>query len=1461
MRKINAKLFLGLLIGTAVLTGTVFAVHHFQTPRIARALLWQARHAEEQGDAVRTARYLQRYLEFNPHDDTERSHLAQVWAGDAFAGRVRVRVQAVRLLDEVLAHNGNQPELRRLLVKVALELDERKLAHEHLNKLLPEKEVLAGTGAPGQPAGKDRGLIEGLWAQLFELEKEPARAMACCRLAIQHAPQEQDNYVRLAYLLRHQQESDPGQREENYREADRALDELVAHNETTYKAYLARWQYRREFDLLDLKGDGPGRVALVQAAEDVAKALQRAPDLLLENDPEALQVLLAAADMERLQGQAAYDSTDRPVKEREKQLREHREQAYEHLDRGLALQEKQGSRAAEGARFQLLWHKANLLLDDLRRLDEARAEPAPQVSSGLRPRARGEGRDEEKSARAEEINRTIEQVRKSRVPAAADYLQARLMLQERRWAEAATLFEHSRALLATQPDLVYQANLFLGRCYEMLEEPGQMYKAYQNAAQDNADSVPALLGMAAAQWAQGQAAQAMEKYRQVMQRKAVPPRGWIDIARLEIQLQLERDDPDWKGAEQALEAAQKLNPEAVAEVALLKADMLVARDRLQEAEDQLEKARAERPGEARLWAARSDLARRRNQPERARAILDEAQARLGSPVPVLLRLARARLLADTPGAAAGQAIAALTQGLEQLPEEEQARLLTGLADAQLRANNLAEARKLWQRVVALPRYRTDLRLKLVLFDLAQKEGDREGMDRALEEIRAVERSSGIFHRYGRALQLIWQAKQKGEPEPRQKLEEAWALLDRVLTERGAWPPVFVARAEISVLSGNRGQAVRDLQEAIKNGETSPGVIRRVAELLSQQGRDAEAQQELKRLRQSLLRHSDLGRLAATVALRQEDVARGLQLAGEAVQADTRDPKELVWLGRVHLAAHQPAEAERKFRLAAELAPGEPEPWLALVQFLAEQKRPADAGAALRQARAHLPPASSSAQTPLTLARCHESLGQFKEAQEQYEAALRAAPGQVEVVRTVAAAYLSAGRYQQAEPLLRRLAAGELGARPEDIEGARRDLAIVLASGTDYRRFQEALGLVGLKLDDRGQLARDSAQDRLDSTDARRAKARVLATQGQRQFRRRAIELFEQLDREQSLTPDDRFILALLYDAEDAWPKSREALKQLCLARTYSPQYLAQYIQGLIRQRTPTDLEEADRWLGRLAELEKQREVGPNGFASVDLRARWLEARGEGEKALELLRGHAARPDARRDAVLLVLGSLVRQQRYPEAFTLCDRLWQEGKRCPPEAVGAVSVALLRSMKPTDAQVLRVEKSLKAAIARNPRSMVLRMHLADLYDLRGRYPESEEQYRVILRRENEPNNVVALNNLAWLLALRAGDAHDAKRLIDTAINGLGRRPDLLDTRGLVHLALDQPDQAVADFKAATAEAPTPARLYHLARAHHAVRDRDSAVKALRLAKQRGLEPDALHPVEQDACRRLLEEYRLP
>src|SRR5207244_609797 len=70
---------------------------------------------------------------------------------------------------------------------------------------------------------------------------------------------------------------------------------------------------------------------------------------------------------------------------------------------------------------------------------------------------------------------------------------------------------------------------------------------------------------------------------------------------------------------------------------------------------------------------------------------------------------------------------------------------------------------------------------------------------------------------------------------------------------------------------------------------------------------------------------------------------------------------------------------------------------------------------------------------------------------------------------------------------------------------------------------------------------------------------------------------------------------------------------------------------------------------RLEAIETERKSAPGAFGSVELRARLLEATGAGEKAVTLLRAHAARAGARPEEVLLPISSLVRQKRYELAL--------------------------------------------------------------------------------------------------------------------------------------------------------------------------------------------------------------------
>jgi tetratricopeptide (TPR) repeat protein len=1449
MRKINGKLFLGFLVGLAVVAAIVFAVHQFQYQRIAQALLWQARRAEEQGQVERTARYLSRYLEFNPRDDAEKAHLALVWAGDGFVSAPRLRWRAARLLDEVLSRDGSRADLRRVLVKTALDLnfpDSLKLARGHLDKLLPWVEIRRETAGDNTPVDRERGELEAFWGQLFESENKPKEAMHCCRLAIGHAPEAHASYVRLAYLLRRYKETDPARRRKYHAEADACLEQLVLKNPSAHQSYLARWRYRRDFDLIDFRGDvpQPGRVLLADAANDVAQARQRAP--------ESCEVLLASADVDRLLGQAAYDDTRLGIAKREQTLREHRNVAYDYLQRGLKLQEGLPERLASPTlRFQLLWHKASLLLDDLKRND---GRPQGDVHAATAEQAR---------AWEEEVAADIEGVRKTQVsPAGADYLQGRLLVHERRWAEAAALFEHARTLLGSQPDLAVQVNLYLGQCYEQLEEPSQMLSAYQRVTELDPDSVQALLGQTAAEWAMQRLDNAAEHYRQLIALQRMPPKAWLDVARLEIQRQFQARQPDWKSVEQLIAAAEKVLPDTV-DVTLLRAEMYLAQKEADKADDVLQAALQKSPNEAELWAARVDLQVRREEYKQAEAVLRQAREQAGDNV--LLRLAEARYRAaslkklpgDAGKAAVRESIDSLARGADRLSEEDQGRLLGGLAAAHLQAGDEASARRLWREMAQLPRYRTDLRLRLLLFDLSLKLNDDEGVDAALAEIRTLERGDGSFSRYGQALRYLWRAeklRQAGKPrEVTAALAEARVLLDRVESQRPTWPAVHLARSQVHKLEGNPDQAIKDLREAIKNGERGPEVVRELAILLVDRGLHDEANLELQNLRESVwAADPNLGRLATLIALRRNELGKAVDYALRTFKKDSKDYKERIFLGRV-LAAKDAAQAEGHFRKAVELAPQEPGTWVALVQFLAEQRRPVEeAKKEIERARLALP----ADKAPLALAQCYDALGKSREAEEQYKAAEKANPNDVMVLRAVANHHLRTGDVKEAEPLLRKILGGEApDASAGDRDWARHGLALVLANGTDFDRFREALRLEGLQLDANGQLVIERGRE--EGADVQKNQARVLATQlGQRQFRQRAIELFAALEAKKSLLDPDRYVLALLYEADGKGQQALALLRDLAKKPPYNPQYVAQTAQVLLSRNDRVAAEDAEKCIERLEELEKAMQVGPNGFASVEMRARLDEARREGDKALTRLRRHIARPKAKPEEKLLVLDSLRRQKRFPEAYELCEEMWKD---CRPEVAGGASVAILRSMKPTDAQVKRLEDHLQEAIAKCKRkSTVLLLHLADLYDLRGRYTDAEALYKEVLNGK-EPRNIVALNNLAWLLAHREGGAAEALQHIEAAVNGIGRRADLLDTRGLVYLKLGKHEAALADFKEANDDAPTPTRQYHLAKAHFEARNRAAAKDVLQKA-DRSLLPGGVHPTEQADCRRLLEELQI-
>jgi tetratricopeptide (TPR) repeat protein len=407
--------------------------------------------------------------------------------------------------------------------------------------------------------------------------------------------------------------------------------------------------------------------------------------------------------------------------------------------------------------------------------------------------------------------------------------------------------------------------------------------------------------------------------------------------------------------------------------------------------------------------------------------------------------------------------------------------------------------------------------------------------------------------------------------------------------------------------------------------------------------------------------------------------------------------------------------------------------------------------------------------------------------------------------------------------------------------------MALAATGDYVQFLKALAMVELTIDKLGSVVETTTGEA--SAAELRARAHVLAQQPQRPHRRKAIALLESLQRGQSLNPEDQFLLARLYNAENNWPKARTLLRDLVTTVTKNPLYLMAYGEGLIANR---DFPEAERSIARLEELERLNKTEPGNYGTVQLRALALEAGGQGDKAIALIRQHIERPTAKPDEFMVLVRYLDKQRKVDEALDACQKALDQ---CSIEQVAAAAVVVLRNNKASPAQCARVEGWITKAISANAKSVVLKLCLADLQEMRGRYQEVVLLYRAVL--EQEPMNVAALNNQAWLLAQLNDKTADALAMINRALDLMGPQPALLDTRAVVQIKLGRADLAVVDLERVTTEAPTALRWFHLACAYQQVHNPDAARRAFQRARELGLENPQLHPLERDAWGTLYQD----
>jgi tetratricopeptide (TPR) repeat protein len=931
-----------------------------------------------------------------------------------------------------------------------------------------------------------------------EAAGEYDKAAASLARALKEDPHYLAAYRRLADLLQ--------DRLDRPEEAARVLDDMVAANPQTPDAYLRRAQYRRKIGSLE------------EAWADVRRAGELAPD-----QPE---VLLAGAELAQARGDA--------------------DAARARLEQGLKLHPK------EVRLYQMLaWvdyrsGRQNEAVAWLQRGLKAAPESV-DLQLSLADVLAADGNLKEAAAALARVRQTKAD------PAVLDCIEARLRGRQDRWAEALHLLEKSRPRLPASSPWPAQADLLLAQCYARLGDAEQQLAASRRAVSEAPSSPPARLALAAALLDLGQVGEALGELRQVAATKA-PAETWPLLARALLlrNLRLPEEQRDWHETEAALARAVP-----GVETTVLRAEILAARGKPAEADELLAKALTERPGEARLWAARADLTLRRGERAAAADLLRQAGRQVGDVLP--LRLAWLRYWVTRGGERARLALRKLAEDPGRLSPEEQARLLRAAADALGRLGDDEAAARLWGKLAA--RFPMDLHSRLVLLDRALERRRDEAVDRLIADLHHIEGEEGVLWRYGTDARLMARAGRE-DPAP---LAEARKYLAEIERRRPDWPRGSLLAAALARAGGDADAAAEHYLRAVEQGESRPVVLATVARLLYDRGRYGQVEQVLRKAEERAPLSPDLARLGAEAARRRGDPGRAVALARQAVPPGSRDYRDHLWVAEMLAAAGRTGEAEQAIQKATQLGGNSPDPWLALVRHLAHVGSKGGAEAALEEMRRRLP----VEQAPLALAQGYEALGRTDLAEPLYLRRLRDCPDDFQTLLATAEFYLHTGRPAAAEPLLRRPLDPATAAPAAVVARARRGLAVSLAAKAGEQPLHEALALL-----DRNRAAYGP------SGEDDRARAEVLATRPDRQ--REAMSLLEEVRGHGVLTLAEQFLLVRLQESVGDLGRARTLLLDLLASDGRNPEYLAHYVRGLVRRG---ELEEAQTYLDRLKGVE------------------------------------------------------------------------------------------------------------------------------------------------------------------------------------------------------------------------------------------------------------------------------------
>lgn len=1491
--RVNYRLLIGLVVGLLVAAPASYGLWKFQVGRNAGRLLDRAETAEKSGDSVGQFESLELFTKLRPNDDEARLKLGAA-AAELFNEKHLEKLNGIdqqtvqdayyTLINTVLIPSEDESqrkqinELRRKLVDVHMLFRAPDRALQVIETLIKDGQGDAKLIAMrAQCLFNTQNVGEGVKRSYQAIGYDPTTEEF--DVAKAEAPHEPSVYLILA-----NNQAAIGQREI----AKRVIDQMVLANPESREAYIFQYQFLRTINEPEL-----ARAALEKA---------------YEIDPEDAGVLLAKGiEAQNEYQETMADKSIASVDEQRAKADEYLDEAAKYFSEGLKKYPDRIPFYEYSARIEMFRQKyddalatveTGLKQFDLKKTNNSLGLPAAIDLELLKIDVLF-AQNKLDAVKAE--IKALRDLENLKVVPLADYYAAQLEMVNQNWLVAARMLKDVRPRLIGMTNLQAAAAAKQGMCHALLGQWDLADEAYAWALEKSPGLPMAVAGQQEAATHTGrrignseEEANPMQFDQMVKDRLKLPKeqQKWEEVEKLiddyvRKQAEGRGASESWVESRQALLRAQMIVTRAAGTT-----DAAEKKRLFKEAREAIVKANSREPNDVsiQLAAPRVVMLDPDSGPANALELLDKIiaknKARDVEETPPF-RLLRVDLLVALNDEQLVNQLHAATAGMEAWNPQQQAMVWAAVGNRFDQLGQLADAQMCLEKAAKLAP--GQLPYRVAIFELARKQADDVAMRAAQEGVLEVVKSKSdpdyVLTEVKRMM-VAYAANLITKDE----LKQARTLLDEAIRQRSTWAELYVLSGQLAImLEGDSAKALKDLDLALENGPTNLNALNLQIRLLAELGRFQEARDRMAKIPEEAWT-SILDRTAATVLRKVGENEKAFSEARKLADANPKNAEAQVWFADIASAAKHLDEGEAALKKAVALQPANPDMWTALLNFYMINKKSAEVEETLRQAQLEL----DEEYLTLLTAQQHRLFGRFAQAENILKSAYKDRLDEPAVAQRMAEFYLGwadqedsirqeaanrgapadklppagAAHRGQAAPYLNRIlrAANEDKAKQGDptVAWARRQAARLFSLSGNYQDSLKAEAMLSAAVENNS--ATTEGQDLLID---------ILNRRGDPASRERIVELLQKIQQQRGLAADRELLLGKALNDLGDWDACQ---KQMEGAITRNPDDAALrvgYVEMLIDRQ---DFALAERWLPRLTNLPSAAQaipqlkvrmaaakgdkaevrkmltsmtpaltvLNPQQLQIVHAVGLLADSVGDHEYALQLIAEYSRRVPGN-DMELAQFTALYGD--LDAGLAMLEQLFPANM----DQVLAIMNQVLRTRRATDAAKVdaAVNRMVSKARRDDPeaaRRMVLE---AESLEIQERFDDAIAAYKAILARDDVPKFVraTAINNLAFLLAMKKQDLDQALEGVNEAIEIIGPISDILDTRALVYLHRGDFADAVKDLQLAVKMGATASKYFHLAQALLGAGDQAGALAAWDKAEAKGISAKTVPGVEVD------------